>query len=58
MDGAIKLPATQVLGRRVEDIPESPLAFDAVADYRSWREIRYVQRNEVGYSTSTSTTAP
>ncbi len=49
MDGAIKLPATQVLGRRVKDIPESPMAFDAVADYRSLREIRYVQRNEVGY---------
>src|SRR5262245_41958265 len=47
MDGAIKLPATQVLGRRVKDIPESPLAFDAVADYRSWRDIRYVQRNDV-----------
>ena len=49
MDGAIKLPATQVLGKRVEDIPESPMAFDAVADYRSLREIRYVQRNEIGY---------
>ncbi len=48
-DGAIKLPATQMLGERLKDVPESPMAFDAVADYRSFREIRYVQRNEVGY---------
>ena len=48
-DGAIKLPATQVLGERLKDIPESPMPFDAVADYRSLREIRYVQCNEVGY---------
>jgi len=47
--GAIKLPATQVLGERLKDIPESPMPFDAVADYRSLREIRYVQCNEVGY---------
>ncbi len=48
-DGAIKLPATQVLGNRVAGVRESPIAFDALADYRSFREIRYVERNEVGY---------
>jgi putative two-component system protein, hydrogenase maturation factor HypX/HoxX len=48
-DGAIKLPATQVLGERIKRVPHSPLAFDAVADYRSLREIRYVERNAVGY---------
>jgi putative two-component system hydrogenase maturation factor HypX/HoxX len=48
-DRAIKLPATQVLGERLKDIPESPMPFDAVADYRSWRDMRYVQCNEVGY---------
>ncbi len=48
-DGAIKLPAAQVLGARIRGVPQSPMAFDAVADYRSFREIRYVERDQVGY---------
>ena len=47
--GAIKLPATQALGRRISHISESPLAFDTDLTYRSFREIRYTERHEVGY---------
>lgn len=49
VEGAIKLPAVQMLGARVRDVSKSPMAFDAVADHRSFREIRYVERNQVGY---------
>ena len=46
---AIKLPAAQVLGDRVLDVPESRVAVDASTSRRSYREIWYVERNDVGY---------
>jgi putative two-component system hydrogenase maturation factor HypX/HoxX len=48
-EGAIKLPATQVLGKRIDHIVESPLELRAEANYRSFRELGYVERDQVGY---------
>ena len=45
----IKLPATQVLGPLLRGVPEAPLAIDAPADHRSFREIVYTEEDEVGY---------
>jgi putative two-component system hydrogenase maturation factor HypX/HoxX len=45
----IKLPATQALGWRAARLPISELAIDAAADYRTFREIRYVEQEGVGY---------
>jgi putative two-component system protein, hydrogenase maturation factor HypX/HoxX len=48
-EGAIKLPATLVLGKRIDHIAESPLELRAEANYRTFRELRYVERDQVGY---------
>ncbi len=45
----IKLPAVQVLGRQVQDVPCSILPIAAALDYQTYREIRYVERDQVGY---------
>jgi len=44
-----KLPAAMVLGPGVADVPEMPLAADAVVDYSTWRPIRYEEDGAVGY---------
>jgi putative two-component system hydrogenase maturation factor HypX/HoxX len=44
-----KLPAAMVLGTGVADVPEAPLAVDAVVDYPTWRPIRYEEDGAVGY---------
>jgi putative two-component system hydrogenase maturation factor HypX/HoxX len=38
-----------VLGTGVADVPEAPLAVDAVVDYPTWRPIRYEEDGAVGY---------
>ena len=45
---ALKLPAADVLGQVLRDVPEAALAPDAVVDYPTWRPIRYEERGEVG----------
>ena len=45
----IKLPATQVLGPLLRGVPEAPLAIDAPADHRTFREIVYAEEDEIGY---------
>lgn len=48
-EAALKLPAAMVLGARVLEIPESPLAPQAHVSYPTWRSIRYEERGAVGY---------
>lgn len=50
-DGAepIKLPAVQALRYRAQDLPTSLLPVVAEIDYRTFREIRYVEREGVGH---------
>jgi len=48
-DSHFKLPAMRVLGDRLTDVCEAPLAADAVADGPTWRPIRYEERDAVGY---------
>jgi putative two-component system hydrogenase maturation factor HypX/HoxX len=51
-DGAepsFKLPASMVLGDRIADVPEVPLAPDAKVDHPTWRAIRYEEAGDVGY---------
>jgi len=45
----IKLPAVQVLGRRAQGIATSTLPIDAAVGYRTLREIRYEELEQVGY---------
>jgi putative two-component system protein, hydrogenase maturation factor HypX/HoxX len=45
----IKLPATQVLGPLLRDVPEAPLPIDAPTDHRTFREIVYSEAGQVGY---------
>lgn len=45
----IKLPAVQVLGRQVQDVPSTLEPIAAALDYQTYREIRYVERDQVGY---------
>jgi putative two-component system hydrogenase maturation factor HypX/HoxX len=47
-DGAIKRPATEVLGAALAGTPESELAFDAQAHGATWRDIAYEERGAVG----------
>jgi putative two-component system hydrogenase maturation factor HypX/HoxX len=47
-DRPFKLPAATVLGDRLRDVPEAPLAPDAVCDAPTWREIVYEERGTVG----------
>jgi putative two-component system hydrogenase maturation factor HypX/HoxX len=45
----VKLPAAQILGPLLFGVPESVLPVVAEIDYRSYREIRYVERDGVGH---------
>jgi putative two-component system hydrogenase maturation factor HypX/HoxX len=45
----IKLPAVQVLGHQVQDVPLSILPIAGTLEYRTYREIHYVERDQVGY---------
>ena len=47
----IKLPATQVLGPLLHDLPEAPLPMDARQERRTFREITYNEEDAVGYLT-------
>ena len=44
-EGAFKLPAATVLGESLDGVPELPVA----AGGATWRDIRYDERNRVGY---------
>jgi putative two-component system hydrogenase maturation factor HypX/HoxX len=44
-----KLPATHVLGERLAHVPEVSVALDQAYDERTFREIWYEERQEVGY---------
>ena len=44
-----KLPATDVLGDQLSQIRDVPLPIDAVTPFRTYRDIWYEERNEVGY---------
>ena len=45
----IKLPATQVLGARVTSLPERPIELTDASGYRTYREIVYWERQDVGF---------
>lgn len=45
----LKLPAVQALGQHAVRLPNSALPIDAAADYRTFREIRYIEEEDVGY---------
>jgi putative two-component system protein, hydrogenase maturation factor HypX/HoxX len=45
----IKLPAAQVLGDQLAGVPTLDLPVDDTTDYRTFREIRYVEDADVGY---------
>ncbi|MGH6796336.1 MAG: hydrogenase maturation protein [Methylocella sp.] len=45
----LKLPTVQALGQRANRLPNSELPIDAAVDYRTFREIRYIEQGEVGY---------
>ena len=45
----VKLPATQILGPLLRGVPEAVLPVVSQIDYRTFREIRYVERNGVGH---------
>jgi putative two-component system hydrogenase maturation factor HypX/HoxX len=44
-----KLPASEVLGERLEGVPEVAMPVDAVSPCATFRDIWYEERNEVGY---------
>jgi putative two-component system hydrogenase maturation factor HypX/HoxX len=44
-----KLPATMVLGTRIDDLPEAPAADFTAGDAGTWREIWYEEAGAVGY---------
>jgi len=44
-----KLPATMVLGTRIDDVPEAPVADFTAGDAGTWREIWYEEAGAVGY---------
>ena len=44
-----KLPATMVLGARIDDVPEAPVDDSASGDPGTWREIWYEEEGAVGY---------
>ncbi len=44
-----KLPATEVLGDRLSEVPEVPLPIDALSPCKTYRDIWYEERNQVGY---------
>ncbi len=46
---SFKLPAAQVLGDRLDHVPDVPLAVDQAYDGRTYREIWYEERHAAGY---------
>ena len=44
-----KLPATEVLGDRLSQVPEVPLPIDAQSPCKTYRDIWYEEQNDVGY---------
>jgi putative two-component system hydrogenase maturation factor HypX/HoxX len=46
---ALKLPATMVLGATLAEVPDVPAPLHAATPLRTFREIRYEERNAVGY---------
>ena len=46
-DPALKLPAATVLADVLRDVPESPLAPEAVVDHPTWRPVSYEERGAV-----------
>ena len=44
-----KLPAADVLGDQLSQVPDVPLAIDSVTPFKTYRDIWYEERNEVGY---------
>jgi putative two-component system protein, hydrogenase maturation factor HypX/HoxX len=48
-EGAIKLPAAQVLGSRIANVKNSKIDLRAAVDYRTWHELYYVECDQVGY---------
>lgn len=45
----IKLPAADILGPLLRGAPESTLSVEEEVDYRTYRDIRYVERDGVGH---------
>ena len=56
--GAVKLPATSLLGRRLRGVPNSPLPAGTEPEVPSYRQVRYRRTGRSGGWPSTSTTAP
>ncbi len=48
-DTSFKLPAAMVLARRLANVPDAPLAPEAIVAYPTWRPIRYEEKGAVGY---------
>ena len=48
-DGHIKLPATDVLGELLDTVPEVPVPLHYSTPTRTYRDIWYEERNDVGY---------
>lgn len=48
-EGAVKLPATLVLGKRASTIPEVPISAFEQVEWETYREIIYEETNEVAY---------
>ncbi len=44
-----KVPATLELAEKLHDVPESPLNFDEIYNGKTYREIWYEEKNNVGY---------
>ena len=47
--GAVKLPATTLLGKRLRDVPDSPLPPGTEPDGPSYRQVRYRRTGPVGW---------
>lgn len=48
-DGFIKLPATQLLGEMLDDVPDLPVPLHYSSPTQTFRDIWYDERNDVGY---------
>jgi putative two-component system protein, hydrogenase maturation factor HypX/HoxX len=44
-----KLPATQVLGNKIKDVPDVPVSLEIIPNQKTFQEIWYEERNQVGY---------
>jgi len=49
VEAGLKLPATAVLGSRIDGVPEWSVALDAPARTGGFRELAYVERGPVGF---------